>query len=489
MDRPERLSHEESRLLAEHLASLAKSGLPLPPGLRAAAQEIPNRRLAAAMFALAEELDAGRSLDGALAKHPNLMPPHMQRLIETGVRSGNLPNVLVRLVDIDRTSFDLRRNLRQAVAYPLLLFVLLVAVSLFLIVYVAPGMKRVFTDFKTNLPAPTQILLKLSDSQILPIAGIALCAIIGCIFLLRFLLPPVMWQRLLSGIPLIGPTLQWRAVANWSRLLGLLLREEIPLPEAAQLAAEGVDSPVMHVQGMRISKAVAAGRRLEEAVGSIRSLPASLRPLLRWGEEHGALAEALDSSAEMFETRVQLRAALLRSILPPVAFIFIAMSILLLLNAMLMPLMKLITDLSGGFRNKERVNINTLESSAVQVLLALAIIWIVATLLIYLYRLIPRKSAKPSAARFRSARTSVRQLHELFRALYWIVFFLLLFFGMVIVANFVGILLWFATLVIAVMVKVRYAEMERRSLLWALAVAMEKQIPLPACAAAFADEC
>ncbi|HEY2828351.1 MAG TPA: type II secretion system F family protein, partial [Pirellulales bacterium] len=126
------LSDDEARQLAEHLSLVTQSGLPVAPALRAAAQELPNRRFAQALETLAHDLESGQSLETILETNPRFLPPYMRRLIETGSRSGNLPEVLVQLVEIDRTSADLKRSLRLAIAYPILLLFLWVALVLFL---------------------------------------------------------------------------------------------------------------------------------------------------------------------------------------------------------------------------------------------------------------------------------------------------------------------------------------------------------------------
>src|SRR5262245_9673797 len=109
------LSREEARLLAEQLAVLTKAGAPLASGPRAAAEEVPSRRLADALNGVAERLEHGRSLDDVLRSGPRLMPEHMLRLIETGIQAGNLAEVLSNLVEIDRASFDVRRSIRLAI--------------------------------------------------------------------------------------------------------------------------------------------------------------------------------------------------------------------------------------------------------------------------------------------------------------------------------------------------------------------------------------
>ncbi len=203
------------------------------------------------MVRLAGELEMGRSLDNILRNNPRFLPPHMQRLIETGVQSGNLPEVLVQLIEIDRSAADLRRSVRLAVAYPIMLIVLwMILVALFA-GYVLPDLLHVFDDFKMNLPLPTKALKWVAGKWMLRVVGFLAAAIPMIIVSARIVRRPLGWQRLLTDIPLIGPTLLWRGVANWSQLLALLLRQHIPLPEALRLASSGVGAPIMTVAGLR----------------------------------------------------------------------------------------------------------------------------------------------------------------------------------------------------------------------------------------------
>jgi type II secretory pathway component PulF len=353
-DQPKPLSGEEARQLTEHLAALTKAGVPLAPALRAAAEEIPSRRLAEAMTSLAGELEAGRSLEMILAANPRFVPDHMRRLIETGIRSGNLSDVLVQLVDIDRTSVDLRRSIRLAVAYPLLLVALAISLVAFLAWFIIPGLRQIFLDFKMDLPASTVALIWLGGNQglswIFAGIGVGLIVILG----LRLAMSHARWRAMILRIPLVGPMLLWRAVADWSRLSALLLQQGMSLPESLGLASIASRDAYLAVRGQRISRSVGLGVKLADALKTESGMPKSLAPLISWGEDKGALPDAFRTAGEMFDSRVQLRSALLQSVLPPIAFIVVLLVAFWLISAMMGPLVHLIFDLSGGGAKKHR---------------------------------------------------------------------------------------------------------------------------------------
>jgi type II secretory pathway component PulF len=340
------LPADEARQLAEQLAALARAGLPLAPGLRAAAAEMPSRRLTAALNWLADQLDAGRPLDGVLAAQPRLVPEHVRRLIAAGIRSGHLAETLDELVEIDRSSRDLARGIRLAAAYPLLLLVIFVVVVSMIEVYVAPAMVQVYSDFEIGLPWQTVALTWLSGDRMLIALGIAVTSIPMLYVVMRAALPPTARRGLVAWIPLYGKAVFWRATASWSRLLALLLDRGIAAPDALRLASEGSSDANVRAAGQAAARAVTSGRPMSHSVEATHRLPASLVPLLRWGEATGTLPDALRSAAEMFETRVRMRTSLLQSALPPLMFVLIALGALLLLQSYLLPLLVIIGSLT-----------------------------------------------------------------------------------------------------------------------------------------------
>jgi type IV pilus assembly protein PilC len=481
-DSPFPLSREESRLLAEQLAVLAKAGLPLASGLRAAAEEMPSPRLAAAMAGVAERLEAGRSLDDVLRGSPRLMPEHMLRLIETGIRSGNLADVLSHLVEIDRATFDVRRSIRMAIAYPLLLMLLCMMLLSFVAMFVVPDLRQVMSDFGTDLPWITTTLFWFSGEKVVLILGTAFTAATMVFVLMRVSMAPQQWRWWTTKIPLFGPMFLWRGLANWARLAALLLKQGIPAPEAMRLAATGVSDALMAVEGLRLSRTVAGGRSVADSLEIIGSLPESIVPLVRWGAQHNSLAEAFDTVAGMFENRLRLRASLLNAVLPPIAFICVAFFGLWLMTATFLPLVNLISALSSWRRGGTTSDPGPFSDIRVQAFLVCVVgaigcwVWIAA---------LRKIMADPKGVRSENGDRAVL----VFKIIGWVLFFFALAALMCTFANLVlGAILWIFTLIVALSVKIRHNDAERRTLMWLLGTAVDKGVPLATAARSFGEE-
>jgi type II secretory pathway component PulF len=156
--------------------------------------------------------------------------------------------------------------------------------------------------------------------------------------------PGICW--LLHWIPVIGPLWRWGRLAYFSRLMGLLLDQRVPLPEALRLTAAGLPNTALAAACHRAAAAVEAGRPLAASLAAQRPFPPTLIPLVEWGQQTPALAEAFRAAAEMFEGRVQYQQAFLGVILAPALLLLIALFIGTVVLALMLPLLHLIQCLT-----------------------------------------------------------------------------------------------------------------------------------------------
>ena len=249
---------------------------------------MPDSKLAATFERLATELEAGHSLEEALAADSRFVPPHLRQLISAGAKSGKLADVLVRFVEVDRSWIELGRGIRLALAYPIVLLSLLALLAVTLELLIVPNFAKIYGDFRASLPYPTKAMVWLSGRRMIELVAIVAAALVIMPLLARFLLPAAFRRRLVMRIPLFGPVVRWRGVTLWARLMELLLNEGTRVPEALQLAAGGVNDANLAAESMRLSRSTASGQKLGDAIAMSRRIPASLVPIVRWGEDTGS---------------------------------------------------------------------------------------------------------------------------------------------------------------------------------------------------------
>lgn len=342
---PVSLSDEEAGELSHHVARTSTAQLPLAAGLRAAAEETGESRIAVALLWLADQIEQGNTLEAVLAKSGKLLPPHISGLIAAAARTGNMGEALFEIVELQQKIFTLRRDVASAYVYPLVVVVLAVGILLFPIYYTVGSIQQMMQEFQLEVPRMTQILFWWRDTGLWVVgAFVLMLATAAAIY--RVWAGPARWRRLLNTMPLFGRLWHWGAVAEWSGLLTVLLRHQIALPDALRSAGRGVSDAHVGDLSLQLAEGVARGRLLSQMVSATPQLPSSLVPVIEWGEKSGELADSFRVGREMFARRVRLRSDMLESVLPPLLFIGIGSVILFVLPALFLPLGGLVTALT-----------------------------------------------------------------------------------------------------------------------------------------------
>ncbi|MFH1264391.1 MAG: type II secretion system F family protein [Planctomycetota bacterium] len=373
-----RFSNEEAAEFGSQLAQLAKAGLPLAPGLRALAEEIRPRlddpefllflgrsfltfglaaviglpsllrriRMGRVLRQLADQLDAGLSLEAALESLGKRFPTHVRGLILAGVGSGRLAEALEEFAALENGRVQLQRRVRYTLAYPCTLFGLVVALVMLACLLIVPQFIRVFSEFGAELPAATKVLAWMAGPGLGVVIGVPAVFVAGLV-LLGLARRSVWSRRVLYAVPLLGPMWRWAGLFNFARLMTLLLGQQIPLPKALRLTAAGLREADLSAACLGAAERVEAGRSLSEVLADFWQFPPSLRPLVAWGEETSSPAAAFRAGAEMFEGRVGVSVTLLQAVLPPIVFVSILGAVGFVVIALFSPLISLITTLSG----------------------------------------------------------------------------------------------------------------------------------------------
>ena len=375
-----RLSAEEAVEVGSQLAELAKAGLPLAPGLRAMAEEIRlllrgdtrrlvwlglltlglaavvllpfylastsrRRRVARALERLADQLDAGTSLSAALESQGRRFPRHVRGLILAGIQTGRLPEALEEFVAVEDARIELRRQVWLALAYPCVLVVALTALFVLSFTFLVPQFGKIFLEFEAELPFATEMLLWQAGPGFWVVIGVPTLAVAAlvCLALSR---GAVWLRRVFYAVPLVGPVWRWAGLFNFSRLMALLLGQQVPLPSALRLTATGLRESDLAAACREAAEEVEAGRSLSESLAEFWQFPPSLRPLVAWGEQTSNPAAAFRAAAEMFDSRVRVGVTMLHAVLPPIVFVLIIGGVFSLVGGLFLPLISLIQNLT-----------------------------------------------------------------------------------------------------------------------------------------------
>ena len=345
-----RLTGAEAAALAGQIAGLAAAGLPLPGGLRAMAQELPAGGLRLVLLDLAARLELGVPVETALEEMGPRLPEHLRGLVRAGVESGRLGEILAQYVRYHSLANQLRLKAVTSLVYPAALFTIFALVFSFMMLGIVPKFKRIFMDFGIELPHLTRSVLELSDWSVecwpWLLWGAVVAVPVGWLAGRVFINPPGR-QRWLYRTPLVGTLWRWTNLAQFVRLLGMLLESQLPLPAALRLAGTGVRDAEVADAAAAMAREVEAGQSLTESATRKSRFPGGVAQSLQWGESSQALAESLRTAAEMLEGRAMLHAEFVFRVAPPLMMILIVLLLGYVVVALFLPLLNIMTQISG----------------------------------------------------------------------------------------------------------------------------------------------
>jgi type IV pilus assembly protein PilC len=305
------LRREDLNLFTEQLASLTASGVPLAPALAELSHELRGGRLGALLERVRADVEGGTSLEEALGRHGEAIPPLYSSLVRVGERTGNLPAVLQQLSAFGQRYLWLRYRLQVAMAYPTVLFVLLLIFLGFFVTHVMAQFEDLYASFGRDLPLLSAWVLGLGRGLLhwgLPAGGgLAILALIlrGIARGPRFDIP---WERLKMVVPFFGPVYRTVLSARFFRALSLMLAHGAPIAESLRLAGLATGSALFSRAAQQAAMAVTQGEGVSDALGATGVLRRTHCWILEQGERNGKfpvvlerLADTCDQEAERLE--------------------------------------------------------------------------------------------------------------------------------------------------------------------------------------------
>lgn len=335
------LSGAQIALLTRQLATLLKAGLPVDEALAALAEQNEDERVRTLVVSLRAKVMEGSSLAAGLADAPESFPEIYRASIAAGEQSGKLDQVLARLADYSEARDALNQKVWAALAYPLLLTVVAVAVVTGLLAYVVPQIVGVFTQMHQTLPLPTRALLALSAfvkawGWLLLIALVV--AAIGGRLALRIEQMRYRWHEALLRLPFAGGLIRAANTARCTRTLALLTASAVPLLDALNIGAQVMPNLPMRAAVRRAALKVREGGNFSRALGESGYFPPVALRLIASGERAGELERMLDEAANQQQRELDRWLTLLTSVLGPLVILLVGAMVLFIVLAILLPI-------------------------------------------------------------------------------------------------------------------------------------------------------
>lgn len=342
--RAERVPAAELAAITRQFSTLVAAGLPLVEALGALSEQAERPALSKILAQVRQEVTEGSTLADALAKHPRIFASLYINMVRAGEVSGALHVVLERLADYTENQARLLGKVRSALTYPAIMLLLSGVILFFLLSYVVPKVTRIFQETHQQLPAPTRLLLGVSDFVaawwwliLLVVAG----ATAGALRWARTEAGRERVDHWMLAVPYFGKLTQKLAVARFARTLATLLASGIGLLPALDIVKSIVDNRVLTRAIERARDAIREGQSIAPPLRESGLFPPLVVHMVAVGERSGQLEAMLGKAADAYDDEVENAVVALTTILEPIIIVFMGGVVLFIVLAILLPIFEL----------------------------------------------------------------------------------------------------------------------------------------------------
>ncbi len=326
------------------------AGLPLVRGLEILASQQENPTLKKMLTQIKTDVESGSTFAEALKKYPKHFDRLYCNMVAAGEIGGILDEVLRRLSDYMEKAQALKAKVKSAMTYPIIVLAISTLVLSIILLFVIPTFAKMFADFGSALPLPTQIVINLSNfvkSYFLVMVALG----IVFVFLFKKYYSTQKGRftvdRLLLKAPVFGPLIRKVAVAKFARTLGTLINSGVPIIEALNVAAGTAGNKVIEETIKNVKASISEGRSIAQPLMNSKIFPSMVVQMISVGETTGALDAMLNKIADFYDEEVDAAVDALTSMIEPFMIVFLGGTIGGIIIAMYLPIFKMADVVSG----------------------------------------------------------------------------------------------------------------------------------------------
>lgn len=340
-----KISEKDIAFFTRQLATMTKAGVPLLQAFDITARGHSNPSVAKLLNEIRADVETGSSLNAAFRKHPLYFDALFCNLIAAAEQAGILETLLERLAQYKEKSLALKAKIKSAMFYPTAVLVVSTVITAIIMIFVIPAFKEVFSSFGADLPAPTLMVIAISDFFVhywYVIFGV----IGGAIYFLlqAWKRSPALQHsidRFLLRAPVFGDIVRKGTIARWTRTLATMFAAGVPLVEALDSVGGASGNRVYAEATKKIQSQVSTGTSLTSAMAEANIFPPMVTQMVSIGEESGALDAMLTKVAEFYEQEVDDAVAALSSLIEPIIIVVLGTIIGAIVVSMYLPIFKL----------------------------------------------------------------------------------------------------------------------------------------------------
>ncbi len=334
-------------LFTRQLATMVDAGISLVQALTALYEQCDPKRqknLRTVISDVTSRVQGGETFHEAIAKHPRVFNRLFVSMVKAGEAGGLLSEILDRLAGFLEASARLRKKVKSAMTYPVIVISIAFLITTFLIVRVVPIFGEIFKDFGASLPAPTQFLIDLSDF-IRARWYFMILGMVGAFFGIRTFLRSTRGRQLSDKwklkLPVFGPLIHKICMSRFARTFAQLIRSGVPILEVLDIVGGTSGNHVVEESIKGVSTDVEKGDNLSVALSKKKIFPPMMLRMVAAGESTGRIDTMLEKMADFWDEEIEALLDALTSLIEPLLIVFLGVIVGGIVIAMFLPIFKL----------------------------------------------------------------------------------------------------------------------------------------------------
>lgn len=331
-------------VFSRQFATMINAGLPLARCLGILGEQTENPGLAVTVQEVLRDVEGGLALSAALDKHPKVFNTLYVSMVKAGETGGILDDVLLNIAENLEKSEELKKRIKSAMAYPVLMFIMSMVLLLVMMTFIVPIFSDMFKTLGGTLPLPTQVLVAISGfvraTWFVAVPG-TIALIIGIRRLIKVPVVHRKWDSFKIRAPIFGKLIKQQALSRFARTLGVLSSAGVPILEALEVVEKTVNNMEIsdEVGGVRL--AVKEGETIAKPLSGSKIFPPMVVQMISVGEESGAMDTMLLKIADFYDKEVATAVEALTSLIEPLMIIFVGGLIGGILISLYLPMFKM----------------------------------------------------------------------------------------------------------------------------------------------------
>lgn len=340
-----KVTDKDITLFTRQLATMMRSGVPLLQSFEIVGRGHANPAVGKLLMDIKADVETGSSLSAAFRKYPLYFDQLFCNLVGAGEQAGILDSLLDRLATYKEKILAIKSKIKSALFYPIAVIVVAFVITAVIMIFVIPAFKDVFKSFGADLPAPTLIVISISDFFVAYWYAI-FGGIGGALYAFFYTWKrsekmQMIMDRTLLRVPVFGDLVRKSVIARWTRTLATMFAAGVPLVESLESVGGAAGNYVYKAATREIQTEVSSGTNLTTAMQNTNLFPNMVTQMVAIGEESGSLDSMLSKVADFFEAEVDDAVEALSSLMEPMIMVILGTLIGGMVVAMYLPIFKL----------------------------------------------------------------------------------------------------------------------------------------------------